>query len=80
MKFSLFLFALFSTTVFALGTNELTGTFGLKLGKVKPLKQNDGFLTGATSVERSEKSRAPASIDDTNKKISHVTELTGTFE
>ncbi len=79
MKFSLLIFALFSTTVFAIGTNELSGSFDFKDSVINH-EQNDGFLTGATSVEVKDTSRMPASVDDENKKISHVTELTGTFE
>ncbi len=80
MKFSLFLFALFSTTVFAIGTNELSGSFEIKDSITNHEQESDGFLTGATSVEGTDISRMPASVDDTNKNISHVTELTGTFQ
>jgi hypothetical protein len=57
MQFSLLIFALFSTTVFAIGLPDM-----------KDLQSSDSFLTGATS------------IDDTNKKFSHVTEVSGTFQ
>ncbi len=79
MKFSLLLFALFSTTVFAIGTNELTGTFEIDQ-KVTGVEHNASFLTGATSADAVDKTRSPASVADENKEISHVTELTGTFE
>ncbi len=79
MKFSLLLFALFSTTVFAIGTNELTGSFEVA-NNIPSVESNDSFLTGATSSDSVDKSRMPASVQDDRKSPSHVTELTGTFE
>lgn len=79
MKFSLLAFALFSSTVFAIGTNELTGSFDIADNK-SSVSSDARFLTGATSSEAADKTRSPASVDEENKKISHVTELTGTFE
>lgn len=79
MKFSLLTFALFSTTVFAIGTNELSGSFDISLNA--PTVDSDArFLTGATSPEAADKTRSPASAAHEKKDISHVTELTGTFE
>ena len=79
MKFSLLLFALFSTTVFAIGTNELTGTFEIDQ-KITGVENHASFLTGATSSDAVDKTRSPASAEEEKKEISHVTELTGTFE
>jgi len=79
MKFSLLAFALFSTTVFAIGTNELTGSFDISPDS-HFVESDARFLTGATSPEAADKTRSPASVDNENNDISHVTELTGTFE
>lgn len=79
MKFSLLAFALFSTTVFAIGTNELTGSFEVSVNNTS-VESDARFLTGATSPEAADKTRSPASVEEKKKEISHVTELTGTFE
>jgi hypothetical protein len=70
MKFSLFAFALFSTAVFAIGAEGLSGSFD-----TKNISQNKFVVT----VDGLDKSRAPASIAE-QKKIPQYTELTGTFE
>ena len=80
MKFSLFAFALFSTTVFAIGTNELTGSFDITEKNIPALVSDASFMNGATSSVLVDKSRMPASEQDEIKSPSHVTELTGTFE
>ncbi len=80
MKFSLLAFALFSTTVFAFGTNELTGSFGINEKNIPAVVSDASFMTGATSSDSVDKSRMPASVQDERKSPSHVTELTGTFE
>ncbi len=79
MKYSLLLLlTLFSTTVFAIGTNEITGTFEVDQ-KITGVESDARYLTGATYAADADNTRIPASTDD-SKKISHVTELTGTFE
>lgn len=78
MKFSLLAFALFSTTVFAIGTNELTGSFEVS-DKIPSVESDARFLTGATSVEAADKTRSPASAEENKNEISHVTEMTGSF-
>ncbi len=79
MKFSLLAFALFSTTVFAIGTNELSGSFEIATN-IPAVNSDARFLTGATSSDAVDKTRSPASAAEEKKEISHVTELTGTFE
>lgn len=77
MKFSLFAFALFSTTVFALGTNELTGSFEV-LPQHKIVKEDARYMTGATA-QGEDKSRHPA--HENKKEVSLGTnDLTGSFE
>lgn len=79
MKISLFALALFSTAVFAIGTNELTGSFE-DSKQVTAREGDDQFYTGSSSFEVVEKTRVPASVEGKRQNISHVTELTGTFE
>lgn len=78
MKFSLFLFAIFSTTVFAIGTNELTGTFEVKT-PVPKSEVGSNNLTGATEKYSVTKTRMPAS-EQKEEKVPQHNELSGTFE
>lgn len=78
MKFSLLAFALFSTTVFAIGTNELTGTFDIN----KPVPKYEvgtNHLTGASEKAAQDKTRMPAS-EKKEETFRPYTELTGSFE
>lgn len=79
MKFSLLVFALFSTTVFAIGTNELTGTFEVKTEAHKYVPGTN-HLTGASEKMAQDKSRMPASVTEEKENFKPYTELTGTFE
>ncbi|MFL5785752.1 MAG: hypothetical protein ACJ76H_14135 [Bacteriovoracaceae bacterium] len=78
MKFSLFAFALFSTAVFAIGTNELTGTFEVKTSPVQ-FQPGTNHFTGASEKDAPTKTRMPAS-EQAEKKLPLHNELTGTFE
>ncbi len=79
MKFSILAFALFSTTVFAIGTNEVTGSFE-SFDKVPTVEVDDRYLTGASHVELSDNSRMPASVAEKQGEVSSVNEVTGSFE
>ena len=79
MKFSLFAFALFSTTVFAIGTNELTGSFDV-LPQHQKVQVDARYMTGATA-QGEDKSRLPASVEEKKEEVSLGTnDLTGSFE
>ncbi len=78
MKISLLIFVIFSTTAFAIGTNDQTGSFAIEENS-SDIETDARFLTGA-SIDSPDKSRMPASDKEEVQEISHVTELTGTFE
>lgn len=78
MKFSLLGFALFSTTVFAIGVNDLTGASDPIL-KTPKTNLDMAYLNGASTKETVDKSRMPASQAE-EKVLPQYTELTGTFE
>lgn len=79
MKTLLLFTVLISNFAFALGENDLTGSFDFSpVPEAAPVDER--LFTGATSVDETDQSRSIASIQEQVEDTPEVTEITGSFQ